>query len=71
MFCMAMGEGVYGGTKPLQLPAFNITSGEDGKMFSEEKQSEVEKVFAEECRKYGVSDYKMLRACILYDSHIV
>lgn len=67
MFCMAMGVGVFGGVEPLDLPSFNVTT-RDGKMFSEEKSSVNEVVFREECEKYGVLDYKLLRACILYDS---
>lgn len=67
-FCMSIGTGTFGGVKPLQLPAFSITDSGKGVVVSEEKPSETESAFRAECEKYGVHDYKLLRACMLFVS---
>lgn len=67
MFCMALDDGSSYAAEPLQLSAFTVTDGDD-EIITEEKPSDNESVFKEECEKYGVTDYKLLRACILYDS---
>lgn len=67
MFCMALdGDQEYNGT-PLQLPAFTVTN-TGNEIITQELPSEHEEEFKKECEKYGVTDYKLLRAYMLYYS---